>query len=101
MFGNVEHSGWIEMSEYTIDVCGFKLEVVVTHAFEQQPSAAGLWTASDWDMQGYRELDWHFASGDDEIGEKLSFKQLDFIAKEYESDLDKAIWKAIKSEDRL
>lgn len=89
------------MSEYTIDVCGFKLEVVVTHAFEQQPSAAGLWTASDWDMQGYRELHWHFASGTDEIGEKLSFKQLDFIAKEYESDLDKAIWKAIKSEDRL
>lgn len=89
------------MSEYTIDVCGFNLEVVVTHAFEQQPSAAGLWTASDWDMQGYRELDWHFASGTDEIGEKLSFKQLDFIAKEYESDLDKAIWKAIKSEDRL
>lgn len=89
------------MSEYTIDVCGFKLEVVVTHAFEQQPSAAGLWTASDWDMQGYRELDWHFASGTDEIGEKLSFKQLDFIAKEYESDLDKAIWKAIKSEDLL
>lgn len=89
------------MSEYTIDVCGFKLEAVVTHAFEQQPSAAGLWTASDWDMQGYRELDWHFASGTDEIGEKLSFKQLDFIAKEYESDLDKAIWKAIKSEDHL
>lgn len=89
------------MSEYTIDVCGFKLEVVVTHAFEQQPSAAGLWTASDWDMRGYRELDWHFASGTDEIGEKLSFKQLDFIAKEYEGDLDKAIWKAIKSEDRL
>lgn len=89
------------MSEYTIDVCGFKLEVVVTHAFEQEPSPAGLWTASDWDMQGYRELDWHFASGADEIGEKLSFKQLDFIAKEYESDLDKAIWKAIKSEDHL
>ena len=89
------------MSEYTIDVCGFRLEVVVTHAFERQPSAAGLWTASDWDMQGYRELHWHFASGTDEIGEKLSFKQLDFIAKEYESDLDKAIWKAIKSEDRL
>lgn len=89
------------MSEYTIYVCGFKLEMVVTHAFEQQPSAAGLWTASDWDMQGYRELDWRFASGTDEIGEKLSFKQLDFIAKEYESDLDKAIWKAIKSEDRL
>lgn len=89
------------MSEYTIDVCGFKLEVVVTHAFEQQPSAAGLWAASDWDMQGYRELDWHFASGTDEIGEKLSFKQLDFIAKEYEIDLEKAIWKAIKSEDRL
>lgn len=89
------------MSEYTIDVCGFKLEVVVTNAFEQQPSAAGLWTASDWDMQGYRELHWHFASGTDEIGEKLSFKQLDFISKEYESDLDKAIWKAIKSEDRL
>lgn len=89
------------MSEYTIDVCGFKLEVVVTHAFEQEPYPAGLWTASDWDMQGYRELDWYFASGLDEIGEKLSFKQLDFIAKEYESDLDKAIWKAIKSEDRL
>lgn len=89
------------MSEYTIDVCGFKLEVVVTHAFEQEPSPAGLWTASDWDMQGYRELDWHFTSGTDEIGEKLSFKQLDFIAKEYESDLDKEIWKAIKSEDRL
>ncbi|QHJ79361.1 MAG: hypothetical protein [Bacteriophage sp.] len=89
------------MSEYTIDVCGFKLEVVVTHEFEQEQSPAGLWTASDWDMQGYRELDWHFASGADEIGEKLSFKQLDFIAKEYESDLDKAIWKAIKSEDRL
>lgn len=89
------------MSEYTIDVCGFKLQVVVTRAFEQYPSTAGLWTASDWDMQGYRELDWHFASGTDEIGEKLSFKQLDFISKEYESDLDKAIWKAIKSEDRL
>ena len=101
MFVNVERSRWIEMSECTIDVCGFKLQVVVTHAFEQQPSPAGLWTASDWDMQGYRELDWHFASGTDEIGEKLSFKQLDFIAKEYESDLDKAIWKAIKSEDRL
>lgn len=89
------------MSEYTIDVCGFRLEVVVTRAFEQQPSTSGLWTASDWDMQGYRELYWHFASGTDEIGEKLSFKQLDFIAKEYESDLEKAIWKAIKSEDRL
>ena len=89
------------MSEYTIDARGFKLEVVVTHSFEQEPSPTGLWTASDWDMQGYRELDWHFASGTDEIGEKLSFKQLDFIAKEYESDLDKAIWKAIKSEDLL
>ena len=89
------------MSEYTIDVCGFKIEVVVTYSFEHEPSPAGFWTASDWDMQGYRELDCHFASGTDEIGEKLSFKQLDFIAKEYESDLDKAIWKAIKSEYRL
>lgn len=89
------------MSEYTIDVCGFKLEVVVTHAYAHTMNLSSDAWDSDLDVIGYNELDWHFASGADEIGEKLSFKQLDFIAKEYESDLDKAIWKAIKSEDRL
>ena len=89
------------MSEYTIDVCGFKLEVVVTHAYAQTMNISCDAWDSDWDAMGYSELDWHFSSGTDEIGEKLSFKQLDFISKEYESDLDKAIWKAIKSEDRL
>lgn len=45
---------------------------------------------------GHSELEWTLLEGTDEIGEPLSFKMLDFIKKEYESDIERAIWAQIE-----
>ena len=74
------------MSYYKINLHGIKLEVSVTHAFTE-PSTRHA--------NGYSELEWVFTGGKDEIGEPLSFKMLDFIKKEYESDIERAIWAQI------
>lgn len=74
------------MSYYHINLHGLKLEVSVTHAFTEP---------STQHANGYTELDWVFTGGTDEIGEPLSFKMLDFIKKEYESDIERAIWAQI------
>lgn len=74
------------MSYYHINLHGLKLEVSVTHAFSE-PSTQYA--------NGYSELEWVFTGGTDEIGEPLSFKALDFIKKEYESDIERAIWAQI------
>lgn len=77
------------MSDYTIKLHGYILEVSVTHAFTEP---------STQHVNGYSELEWVFTGGTDEIGEPLSFKMLDFIKKEYESDIERAIWARIGRE---
>ena len=69
------------MSYYKINIHGLKLEVSVTHAFY---------------ANGYSELDWVFVGGEDEIGQPISFKSLDFMKKEYESEINGAIWAQIE-----
>lgn len=75
------------MSYYKINLHGLKLEVSVTHAFTEPATQHA---------NGYSELEWVFTGGTDEIGEPLSFKMLDFIKKEYESDIERAIWAQIE-----
>lgn len=75
------------MSYYHINLHGLNLEVSVTHAFSEP---------STQHTNGYSELDWVFVSGTDEIGQPISFKSLDFIKKEYESEIDCAIWAQIE-----
>jgi hypothetical protein len=75
------------MSYYTLSTYGYTLEVSVTHAFSEPATQHA---------NGYSELDWVFTGGTDEIGEPLSFKALDFIQKEYQSDIERAIWAHIE-----
>ena len=75
------------MTQYKINLHGLTLEVSVTHAFSEP---------STQHANGYSELDWVFVSGTDEIGEKISFRSLDFIAKEYQSEIERAIWAQIE-----
>lgn len=77
------------MSYYKINLHGLKLEVSVTHAYSEP---------STQHANGYSELDWVFVSGIDEIGKNISFRSLDFIAKEYQSDIERAIWAQIGRE---
>lgn len=74
------------MIEYHILLHGLRLAVSVTNAYSE---------SSTQHANGYSELDWVFTSGTDEIGQPLSFKSLDFIKKEYESDIERAIWAQI------
>lgn len=75
------------MSYLTLNLHGYTLEVSVTHAFSEPATQHA---------NGYSELEWVFTGGTDEIGEPLSFKMLDFIKKEYESDIERAIWVRIE-----
>ena len=75
------------MSYYQINLHGIKLEVSVTHAFSEP---------STQHANGYSELDLVFVGGEDEIGQPISFKSLDFIKKEYESEINGAIWAQIE-----
>lgn len=75
------------MSYQTLNLHGYNLEVSVTHAFTEP---------STQHANGYSELEWAFTGGTDEIGQPLSFKMLDFIKKEYESDIERAIWAQIE-----
>lgn len=84
------------MSYYKINLHGLTLEVSVTHAYKHEPSSSVFSAASDWDAQGYTELEWSFTGGTDEAGETLSFRSLDFIADKYQSDIERAIWAQIE-----
>ncbi len=75
------------MSHYKINLHGLNLEVSVTHAVSEP---------STQHANGYTELDWVFVGGTDEIGEKISFRSLDFIANEYQSEIERAIWAQIE-----
>lgn len=75
------------MSHYKINLHGLKLEVSVTHAYSEP---------STQHANGYSELDWVFVGGTDEIGENISYRSLDFIAKEYQSEIERAIWAHIE-----
>lgn len=75
------------MNHYKINLHGLKLEVSVTHAFSEP---------STQNANGYSELDWVFVGGTDEIGQPISFKSLDFIKKEYQSEIERAIWAQIE-----
>ena len=44
---------------------------------------------------GHSELEWTLESGTDEIGETISRKGLDFIAAQFQSDIERAIWAQI------
>lgn len=74
------------MSYYHINLHGLTLEVSVTRAFSEP---------STQHANGYSELEWVFVGGTDEIGQPISFKSLDFIKKEYESEINGAIWAQI------
>lgn len=75
------------MSYYNINLHGLKLEVSVTHAYSEP---------STQHANGYTELDWVFVGGTDEIGADISYRSLDFIAKEYQSEIERAIWAQIE-----
>lgn len=75
------------MSYYHINLHGLTLEVSVTHAFSE-PSTQYA--------NGYSELDWVFVSGTDEICKNISFRSLDFIAKDCQSEIERAIWAQIE-----
>lgn len=75
------------MSYLTLNLHGYILEVSVTHAFTEPATQHA---------NGSSELEWVFTGGTDEIGEPLSFKMLDFIKKEYESEISGAIWAQIE-----
>ena len=74
-----------------ISLHGLNLEVSVTHAFSEP---------STQHANGYSELEWVFVGGTDEIGQPISFKSLDFIKKEYESEINGAIWAQIEGNNR-
>lgn len=74
-------------TEYSVSLYGLNLYVSVSHAFSE-PSTRHA--------NGYSELEWVFVGGTDEIGQPLSFKSLDFIKKEYESEINGAIWAQIE-----
>lgn len=74
-------------TEYSISLYGLSLDVSVSHAYSE-PSTEHA--------NGYSELDWVFVGGTDEIGQPISFRSLDFIAKEYQSDIERAIWAQIE-----
>ena len=88
------------MTDHTINLHGLKLEVGVSHTYTHKACQSASQATSDWDATGYRELEWTFIGGKDEIGENLSFRSLDFIAKEYESEIEAAIWKRIEEEQQ-
>lgn len=70
----------------TVNLSGLRLDIDIHYA-ESTPSTEH--------ENGYSELEWVFTGGTDEIGEPLSFKMLDFIKKEYQSDIERAIWAQI------
>lgn len=74
-------------TEYSLSLYGLSLDVSVSHAFSEP---------STQHANGYSELDWVFVGGTDEIGQPISFKSLDFIKKEYESEINGAIWAQIE-----
>ena len=74
-------------TEYSLSLYGLSLDVSVSHAYSE-PSTEHA--------NGYSELDWVFVGGTDEIGQPVSFKSLDFIKKEYESEINGAIWAQIE-----
>jgi len=74
-------------TEYSVSLYGLNLDVSVSHAYSEP---------SNQHENGYSELDWVFVGGTDEIGEKISFRSLDFIAKEYQSEIERAIWAQIE-----
>lgn len=74
-------------TEYSLSLYGLSLDVYVSHAYSE-PSTEHA--------NGYSELDWVFVGGTDEIGQPISFKSLDFIKKEYESEINGAIWAQIE-----
>jgi len=75
------------MSHYAINLHGLKLEVSVSLAISEPPTAFS---------NGYSELDWVFIGGQDEIGENISTKALDLICNEYQSEIERAIWAQIE-----
>lgn len=70
-----------------INLSGLRLDIDVTYS-ESTPSTQYA--------NGYSELDWVFVGGEDEIGQPISFKSLDFMKKEYESEINGAIWAQIE-----
>lgn len=66
-----------------VSLSGLRLDIDIHYAHT---------TPATQHANGYSELTWAFTGGTDEIGEPLSFKMLDFIKKEYESDIERAIW---------
>jgi hypothetical protein len=74
-------------TEYSVSLYGLNLDVSVSHAYSEP---------STQHANGYSELDWVFVGGTDEIGQPISFKSLDFIKKEYESEINGAIWAQIE-----
>lgn len=84
------------MTHHEIALHGLKLNIEVTHSYTHKPSQNRSQAASDHDADGYSELDWHFISGTDEIGQEISFKSLDFIAAEYQHAIESEIWKSLE-----
>lgn len=71
----------------TVNLSGLRLDIDIHYA-ESTPSTEH--------ENGYSELEWVFTGGTDEIGQPISFKSLDFIKKEYESEINGAIWAQIE-----
>lgn len=70
-----------------VNLSGLRLDIDIHYAHTTPATAHA---------NGYSELEWTCTHATDEIGEKISFRSLDFIAKEYQSEIERAIWAQIE-----
>ena len=87
---------------YEVIVEGFVLQVEVTHC-ENTPPCPGSW-ASDWDVQGCRELEFKVDSAicydDDGIRMDVDPLALPLVAIQYGRQIETALWVEIDATSR-
>lgn len=78
-----------------IEIADYTLEIDVTHFFVQQPQSNA---DSDWDYQGYTEIEYQVLSGigwDEELeGDKvLTVSEIESIVDKYDDEIQLALVK--------
>ena len=70
-----------------VNLSGLRLGIDIHYA-NSEPSI-GL-------KNGHSELEWTCTHATDEIGENISKNALDLICNEYQSEIERAIWKSLE-----
>jgi hypothetical protein len=70
----------------TLSILGLALEADIKYAHTEPGTQHA---------NGHSELEYDLISGTDEIGETISRKDLDLIAAQFQSDIERAIWAQI------